>query len=255
MNIKHAEFQELFVAENFDRIDNIENNILEIEKSGFDHGVYEAILRELHTIKGTSGTFGLSLVSDLCHQMEEILVKDSNWENKGLSKKVNIILDFVDVMRSFFKAKLPSPANEEKLKSFFFALMKYSWTAQPFSSDRIRLKQSKSLTIGKIVIIRPLRIENKMLLEQLHQDLIDMKDNLFDKTLVLDLTNLKIVPLCMLGWAFALKEELAKRNSRLILTGLKPDAVSLATKKRMSIHFNIKEKLSDVIPGLSYFFL
>lgn len=245
MNIEYLEFQELFVSENLDRLNNIENNILEIEKAGFDRGVYEAIMRELHTMKGTSGSFGLPLVSDLCHQMEELFVKGSSWESKDISEKVNVTLGFVDVMRSFFNAKLPSAANKERLKAFLFDLMKYSWTAQPFGSDGIRLRQSESLVIGEIVVVRPLVIENKMLFDQLHQDLIDMRDNLFNKTLVLDLTNFEILPLCMIGWAFTLKEELAENNSRLIIRGLKPDAVSLKMRQKMLTHFDIKEKLSE----------
>ena len=128
-------------------------------------------------------------------------------------------------------------ANEQRLKSSLFDLMKYSWTTQPFGNDGIHLRKSESLVIGEIVIIRPLPIENKVSFDQLHQDLIDMRDSLSDKTLVLDLTNLEIVPLCMIGWAFALKEELAKNNSRLALTGLKPDAVSHAISQKMLKHF------------------
>ena len=250
MNIKHAESQKVYVIENSIRINNIENNILEIEKCGFDQGIYEAIIRELHTMKGSSGALGLNLFSDLCHQMEEIFVKDHNSEGEDISEKVNITLGFVDVMRSFLNDELPSPGNEEGLKSFLFFLMKDSWSAQPFGSDGIRLRQSESLVIGEIIAIRP--SENKMFLDQIHQDLIDMRDNLVDKTLVLDLSNYEIVPLCMIGWAFALKKELAESNSRLIITGLKPDAVSLTTKQKMLIHFDIRKKLTDIIPGLSW---
>ena len=251
MNIRYGEFRELYAIENLIRLKNIENNIQEIEKCGFDQGVYEAMIRELHIMKGTSQALGPPLVSDLCHKMEGILVKECNWEGEDLSKKVNITLGFVDVMRSFLNAKLPSTANGERLKSFLFDLMKYSWNTQPFGSDRIRLRQAESLVIGEIVVIRPLPIENKMLSDQLHQDLIDMRDNLFNKTLVLDLTNLKIVPVCVIGWAFALKEEFAKNNSQLILIGLKPVAVSLTTRQKMHKHFDMREELSDVIPGSS----
>lgn len=250
MNIRYGEFRELYDIENLIRLKNIENNIQEIEKCGFDQGVYEAMIRELHIMKGTNEVFGLPLVSDLCHKMEGILVKECNWEGEDLSKKVNITLGFVDVMRSFLNAKLPSPANEERLRSFLFDLMKYSWNVQPFG-DGIRLRQSESLVIGEIAVIRPLPIENKMLFDQLHQDLIDMRDNLINKTFVLDLTNLEIVPVCVIGWAFALKEELAKNNSQLILIGLKPDAVSLTIRQKMHKHFDIREELSDVIPEAS----
>jgi len=251
MNIKYAEFQELYCSENFDRLNNIENNILEIEKSGFNQGAYEAIMRELHTMKGTSGAFGLPVVSDLCHQMEEIFVKDLNWNGRDISKKVNITLDFVDVMRSFFNPKLPSAVNEERLGLFLFYLKKDSWTAHPFGNNGIRLRQSESLVIGKTVVIRPLPIENKILFDQLHQDLIDMRDNLINERLVLDLTNFEIVPLCMIGWAFALKEKLERNNLRLIITGLKSDAVSLAMRQRVFTRFVIKERVSGVILGLS----
>jgi len=250
MNIKYAEFQELYFSENFDRLNNIENKTLEIEKSGFDQGAYDAIMRELHTMKGIGGAFGLPVVSDLCHQMEEILVKGPNWDGRDISKKVNITLDFVDVMRSFFNVKLPSAVSEERLGFFLFYLKEDSWTAQPFGSNGIHLRQSESLVIGKTVAIRPLTIENKILFDQLHQDLIDMRDHLKNEHLVMDLKNFETVPLCMIGWTFALKEKLEKNNLRLIITGLKPDAVSMTTRQRMFSRFVIKERLSDVILGL-----
>ncbi|MBW2034568.1 MAG: Hpt domain-containing protein [Deltaproteobacteria bacterium] len=249
MNLKFEEYLELYISDNFYRLENIENNILAIEMHGFDQEAYETIMRDLHTIKGDSMYVSLPVVSHICEKMEEIFTIDCNWKGEEISEKVKITLDFVDIMRSFFNATLSSPANEEKLKSFFFDLMKNSWTTQPLGSNGIRLRQSESLMIGEIVFIRPLPYKNKILFNQLHQDFIDMGDNIINKFFILDLTNLQIVPLCMLGWAFNLKEELQKFNSRLFLTGLKPDAVSLKMRKKMSTHFDIKEKLSDFIFG------
>ena len=245
MNIGYPEFQKLFVTENVDRLNNIENNILEIEKVGFDRRADEAIMRELHTMKGTAGSFGLPLVADLCHQMEEIFTKGNSWGSEAISEKVKITLGFVDVMRCFFNAKLPSQADEERLRPFLFDLMKDSWTAKPFGSNGIHLRQSESLVIGEMVVIRPRAVQSKMSLDQLHQDLIDMRDGLSNKTLILDLTNLETLPLCTIGWAFALKEELAEDNSRLIIRGLRPGAVSLKLRQKMLASFEVKEKLSE----------
>lgn len=249
MTIEFEECLELYISENFYRLENIENNILTIEKHGFNREAYETIMRELHTIKGDSMYISLPMVSHICDKMEDIFTMDCNWKGEDVSEKVKRTLDFVDIMRSFFNATLSSPTNEEKLKIFFFDLMKNSWTARPLGSNGIHLRQSESLMIGKIVFIRPLPYKDKILSNQIYQDFIDIGNNIINKIFILDLTNLQTVPLCMLGWAFNFKEELQKFNSRFFLTGLQPDAVSLKMKKRISTHFDIKEKLSDFIFG------
>lgn len=198
-------------------------------------------------MKGSSGVFGMPLVSKLCHQMEGLFTKECKREKEDISEKVEVTLNFVNLMRSFLSEEFPPADEEERLKSFIIGLFDYSWTHQPFGSDGLNLKNSLSFVKDKLLALRPSSIENRMLLDQFHQDLIDLRDHLSNHILVLDIERFEKVPLSIIGWAFALNEELPKRNSRLILTGLKPAAVSLITREKILRYFDTREKLSQVI--------
>ena len=240
----NEEFLACYIDENMDKLAEIETCILRMEEFGFDRESYETILRQLHTMKGTSGMFGFSIASDLCHELEETL-RDGDVE-KDIYSKVDTTLHFVNVMRSFTE-KLPSESNEE-VKSFLLDLQRDSWTTQPLDKAGIHLRTSKPVLEGAAVVLRPLCVKDNITLDDLHQDLIDIGESLFDRTLVLDLANFEGIPLRLIGWAFALNEELARNRSRLILAGIQPGAVSPSTKQKMERHFNIREESSRAVP-------
>jgi len=76
-----------------DKLDNIESNALRIAKSEFPIEEINELFRDVHSLKGSAGTFELPIISTICHQLEDHLEQFSD-------KTVEICLQFVDLMRS-----------------------------------------------------------------------------------------------------------------------------------------------------------
>ena len=64
-----------FVEESRERLDEVEECLLIIEKSGFDKELINRVFRSIHTVKGGSGFFDLKNIGGLSHVMEDVLMK------------------------------------------------------------------------------------------------------------------------------------------------------------------------------------
>lgn len=63
----------VFVEEAYERIAELEDGLLRLEKSGDDKELLNVIFRAAHTIKGSSGVIGLTEISSFTHKAEEVL--------------------------------------------------------------------------------------------------------------------------------------------------------------------------------------
>jgi chemotaxis protein histidine kinase CheA len=55
------------------RCDEIENELLALERQPGDQATFDAIYRTVHSLKGSGGTLGLPIVTNLCHHFETFL--------------------------------------------------------------------------------------------------------------------------------------------------------------------------------------
>jgi len=62
-----------FLLELPERCDHLEAQILTLEKSPDDRESFNALYRGVHSLKGSGGTHGLTIVTTLCHQLENLL--------------------------------------------------------------------------------------------------------------------------------------------------------------------------------------
>ncbi|HSB96584.1 MAG TPA: Hpt domain-containing protein, partial [Spongiibacteraceae bacterium] len=69
------EHRHLLVQEARELLQEMQNAVLAIEQSGADEELINAIFRAAHTIKGSSGLFGLDTIVDFTHVLESVLVK------------------------------------------------------------------------------------------------------------------------------------------------------------------------------------
>jgi two-component system, chemotaxis family, sensor kinase CheA len=68
-----GQIRALFAQEAEVRLADLGRLLLELEKSGSDELLVGSIFRELHTLKGSSAVAGLSEVSSLAHELEELV--------------------------------------------------------------------------------------------------------------------------------------------------------------------------------------
>lgn len=54
-------------------IDELEELLLGLERNGYDLEICRELYRRVHSLKGSGGTFGLHVLSDVCHPFEDLL--------------------------------------------------------------------------------------------------------------------------------------------------------------------------------------
>ena len=99
-----SRFHAVFVEEAAEHIENLENGLLQLEKTPDDAELLNDIFRSAHTIKGSSGTVGLPDISRFTHVMEELL---DDLRNKALTlhrDMINALLEAVDMIKEMIAA-------------------------------------------------------------------------------------------------------------------------------------------------------
>lgn len=94
------EIFESFIVETREILDNLDLELVELERTPHDVDLLNSIFRSFHTIKGTSGFLGLEKLQKVTHKCEDIL----NKLRKGEAKLNGVIMDAI--LDAFDKIKL-----------------------------------------------------------------------------------------------------------------------------------------------------
>ena len=86
-----------FVTEATERLDRIADWALEAEQGG--HEALKELRRELHTLKGAAGFLGFDRFSELCHVLEEFLLKVAG--DTGSADSFDAVHDACDLLREW----------------------------------------------------------------------------------------------------------------------------------------------------------
>ncbi len=62
--------REHYLAELDEKLSGIESDLLALERTEHFAEVFERVYRKMHFIKGSAGTYGLPIISKICHQLE-----------------------------------------------------------------------------------------------------------------------------------------------------------------------------------------
>ena len=95
------EFLWEFLVESYENLDNIDARLVALEANQ-DPDSVAAIFRSMHTIKGTSGFFGFSLVERVGHVAENLLGRIRDGELSLTSERASALLASTDALRALF---------------------------------------------------------------------------------------------------------------------------------------------------------
>lgn len=87
-----------FLEELPEKLDHLDNILLEIEKNGAGNDIFNELYRIVHSLKGSGGTHGLHIITTICHQLEDLLNTTSSG-TKFTPTLANISLAYVDLLR------------------------------------------------------------------------------------------------------------------------------------------------------------
>jgi two-component system, chemotaxis family, sensor kinase CheA len=104
MSIDMAQFHQVFFEESFEGLDAMESGLLNFDMGDVDVDEINTIFRAAHSIKGGSGTFGFTAVSDFTHVMETLLDEMRDGRRKVTQSGVNVLLGSVDCLREMMLA-------------------------------------------------------------------------------------------------------------------------------------------------------
>ncbi len=104
MSIDMSQFLQTFYEESFEGLEVMETELLNLDVGAADSETINTIFRAAHSIKGGSGTFGLSSVAEYTHVMETLLDEMRDGRRQVTQEAVNILLRSVDVLREMLLA-------------------------------------------------------------------------------------------------------------------------------------------------------
>ncbi|WP_235602870.1 Hpt domain-containing protein [Piscirickettsia litoralis] len=99
MSIDLSQFLEIYYEESFENLDAMENSLLSLEVGDPDDEVINTIFRGAHSIKGGSGTFNLSCVTNFTHTLETLLDQLRSGERAVSQDLVDLLLKSTDCLR------------------------------------------------------------------------------------------------------------------------------------------------------------
>lgn len=104
MTFDMNQFHQTFFEESFEGLDVMENALLSLSGEEADPDLIHAIFRAAHSIKGGSGTFGFSAISDFTHVLETLLDEMRDGQRELTRPAIDLMLESVDVVRDMLTA-------------------------------------------------------------------------------------------------------------------------------------------------------
>ncbi len=104
MSIDMAQFHQVFFEESFEGLEVMESGLLNLDMGDVDEEEINTIFRAAHSIKGGSGTFGFTAVSDFTHVMETLLDEMRDGRRQVTQPAVDVLLGSVDCLKEMLTA-------------------------------------------------------------------------------------------------------------------------------------------------------
>ena len=114
-----------FFAEAEQQVEQLESNILVIEKDPSNHEAIDEIFRAAHTLKGGSATVEMMELSHFTHTVEDVLDEIRSDRLKVDEDVVDLLLTSIDVIKAMLEARQNGSIYEENIDSIVEKLHGY----------------------------------------------------------------------------------------------------------------------------------
>lgn len=109
-----ANLYQQYVAEAYDKPDDMARLILAVEKTPDDQERVNELFRAAHNLKGSGATFGLHAVSKLAHHMETVIGSLRDKTVKMSSRVTNALLKGADTLKELFSEARAGKLREDR---------------------------------------------------------------------------------------------------------------------------------------------
>jgi two-component system chemotaxis sensor kinase CheA len=114
-----------FVTETKDLVEQLDIDLLELEKGSGDKELVNRIFRAFHTIKGTSGFLNFTACTELAHVAEDLLNRIRNGEITPTPDKIDLLLESVDWIKNFIIDVVDRNEKEYDIQPLITKLTQY----------------------------------------------------------------------------------------------------------------------------------
>lgn len=104
MALDMTQFYQVFFEETAEHLDNMETMLLELDVQHPDAEQLNAIFRAAHSIKGSSGTFGFTDLTEVTHILENLLDRIRKGELALHENMIDAFLDADDILKTLLGA-------------------------------------------------------------------------------------------------------------------------------------------------------
>jgi two-component system chemotaxis sensor kinase CheA len=146
-----AEILQSFLVETKELFEQVEQQLLELEKRPDDKELQNAIFRAVHTVKGTSSFLGFEQLTELAHAFEDLLNKIRKGERTVVPSTMDVIFAAFDSMKELLRRIQANNAEPVDLRAILEALHNASSgedhvpaVQQPSSMERDVPRETKS---------------------------------------------------------------------------------------------------------------
>lgn len=106
------EIKEDFLIEAFELIEQMDQDLIELENTPEDLELLNSIFRVAHTVKGSSSFLNFDILTELTHNMEDVLNKARKAELLITSDIMDVVLESVDMMKALLESIKDSGSDE-----------------------------------------------------------------------------------------------------------------------------------------------
>src|SRR3989338_1283766 len=114
MSIDMSQFYQVFFEESAEHLASMESLLLALDVDAPDPDQLNAIFRAAHSIKGSSGTFGFTDMTEVTHELETLLDRIRKNEIAITYDMVDAFLQAGDVLRGLLAAHQSGGFFDEK---------------------------------------------------------------------------------------------------------------------------------------------
>ena len=93
------QLRQIYLSEIPEKADRMEELVLEIESAGITQDRFNDLFRQIHSLKGSGGTYGAQIITAVCHCFEDYLSSSNFREFNPTHHSAEIALSFIDLLR------------------------------------------------------------------------------------------------------------------------------------------------------------
>jgi two-component system, chemotaxis family, sensor kinase CheA len=113
MKIDLSRFQAAFFEESAEHVTTMEEGLLQLERRPDDLDLINRIFRAAHSIKGNSGMFKLTAITEFTHLLENLLDQLRTGQRELTKPVIDVLLESTDGLKHLIEAAKTSEAHDE----------------------------------------------------------------------------------------------------------------------------------------------